>query len=88
MRRFRAVADGPTLIDNRISAHETWRRFSLSQVWTYVLGADTLGRSLLARLVVGAPNTIGIAFFAVLCSVVIAHARLDCRLFARRRRLR
>ncbi|MFQ6160042.1 ABC transporter permease [Sinorhizobium meliloti] len=45
--------------------------FSLSQGWTYVLGADTLGRSLLARLVVGAQNTIGIAFFAVLCSVVI-----------------
>ncbi len=31
-----------------------------------VLGADTLGRSLLARLVVGAQNTIGIAFLAVL----------------------
>lgn len=45
--------------------------FSLSQGWPYVLGADTLGRSLLARLVVGAQNTIGIAFLAVLCSVVI-----------------
>ncbi|MCL6707988.1 ABC transporter permease [Pseudomonas sp. R2.Fl] len=45
--------------------------FSLSQGWAYVLGADTLGRSLLARLVVGAQNTIGIAFCAVLCSIVV-----------------
>lgn len=45
--------------------------FSMAQGWTYVLGADTLGRSLLIRLIVGAQNTIGIAFCAVLCSVVI-----------------
>lgn len=45
--------------------------FSLSQGWAYVLGADTLGRSLLARLVVGAQNTVGIAFCAVLCSIML-----------------
>ncbi|WP_370874273.1 ABC transporter permease [Rhizobium tibeticum] len=45
--------------------------FSFSQGWAYVLGADTLGRSLLARLVVGTQNTLGIAFCAVLCSIVI-----------------
>ena len=45
--------------------------FSMAQGWAYVLGADTLGRSLLARLVVGAQNTLGIAVCAVLCSIVI-----------------
>ena len=45
--------------------------FSLEQGFAYVLGADTLGRSLLARLVVGARNTLGIAAFAVLCSLLI-----------------
>ena len=39
--------------------------FSLDQGWLYVLGADTLGRSILARLVVGAQNTLGIAAAAV-----------------------
>ena len=39
--------------------------FSFAQGWAYVLGADTLGRSLLARLIVGAQNTLGIALFAV-----------------------
>ena len=45
--------------------------FSLSQGWFYVLGADTLGRSLLARLIVGAQNTLGIALFAVFFSMLI-----------------
>jgi peptide/nickel transport system permease protein len=45
--------------------------FSLDQGWAYVLGADTLGRSLLARLMVGAQNTLGIALFAVLSSLLI-----------------
>ncbi|KQY12783.1 ABC transporter permease [Rhizobium sp. Root482] len=45
--------------------------FSLSQGWIYVLGADTLGRSLLARLIVGAQNTLGIALFAVFFSMLI-----------------
>lgn len=45
--------------------------FSLEQGFAYVLGADTLGRSLLARLAVGARNTLGIAAFAVLCSLLI-----------------
>jgi peptide/nickel transport system permease protein len=45
--------------------------FSLDQGFAYVLGADTLGRSLLARLVVGARNTLGIAAFAVVTSLMI-----------------
>jgi peptide/nickel transport system permease protein len=48
--------------------------FSLDQGWAYVLGADTLGRSILARLVVGAQNTLGIAAAAVLTSALIGGA--------------
>ncbi|TWA26840.1 hypothetical protein FB007_13032 [Sinorhizobium medicae] len=66
---------GPWLVGDLIDKPNFRARnmapFDLSQGWTYVLGADTLGRSLLARLVVGAQNTIGIAFCAVLFSVVI-----------------
>lgn len=45
--------------------------FSLEQGWAYFLGADTLGRSILARLVVGARNTLGIAAAAVLTSMLV-----------------
>ena len=48
--------------------------FSLDQGWLYVLGADTLGRSILARLVVGAQNTLGIAAAAVVTSMLIGGA--------------
>lgn len=44
--------------------------FSFQHGWVYFLGADTLGRPILARLVVGAQNTLGIAFVAVLCSML------------------
>lgn len=66
---------GPWLLGDSIDRPNFRARnmapFSLSQGWVYVLGADTLGRSLLARLIVGAQNTIGIAFFAVLFSMLI-----------------
>lgn len=45
--------------------------FSLEHGFAYILGADTLGRSLLARLAVGARNTLGIAAIAVMCSLLI-----------------
>ena len=35
--------------------------FDLEQGWLYVLGADALGRSLLARIIVAAQNTLMIA---------------------------
>jgi len=69
-----AVA-GPFLIGDLIEKPNFRARnmppFSLEQGFAYILGADTLGRSLLARLVVGARNTLGIATAAVLCSLVI-----------------
>lgn len=44
--------------------------FSLEHGFIYILGADTLGRPILARLIVGAQNTLGIAAAAVFCSMV------------------
>ncbi|TPJ49579.1 ABC transporter permease [Mesorhizobium sp. B2-6-4] len=45
--------------------------FSTQQGWIYMLGADTLGRPILARLVVGAQKTLTIAAAAVLCSMIV-----------------
>jgi peptide/nickel transport system permease protein len=39
--------------------------------WAYVLGADSLGRSLLLRLVIGAQNTMLVAAAAVVCSLLV-----------------
>ncbi len=44
---------------------------SIDKGWVFVLGADALGRSLLARVVVGAQNTMAVAAAAVLFSFVI-----------------
>lgn len=44
---------------------------SFEHGWLYVLGGDSLGRSILARLIVGSQNTIAIAAGAVLCSMVV-----------------
>lgn len=43
----------------------------LSGGWLYILGADNLGRSLLARVLVGSRTTLGIAASAVLASMLI-----------------
>lgn len=45
--------------------------FSLEAGWAYILGADTLGRSILVRLMIGARNTLGIALAAVATSMVV-----------------
>ena len=45
--------------------------FHLEQGWLMILGADSLGRPILARIVVAAQNTITIAFFAVLAAATI-----------------
>lgn len=66
---------GPTLI-GALAEKPNFRArnmapFSLEQGWAYVLGADTLGRSLLARLIVATRSTIGIAAAAVGFSLLI-----------------
>jgi len=48
--------------------------FSLDQGFIYILGADTLGRPILARLIVGAQTTLAIAAAAVCCSMFVGGA--------------
>lgn len=45
--------------------------YSLDQGFAYFFGADTLGRSILARLLVGAGTTLSVAAFAVVLSLLI-----------------
>ncbi|MBU3031339.1 ABC transporter permease [Paracoccus marinaquae] len=45
--------------------------FDLSRGWAFILGADALGRPLLARIVVAARNTLLVAGAAVVASAVI-----------------
>lgn len=45
--------------------------FALEGGWLYVLGADQLGRPILARLIIGARNTFAIASSAVVLSMLI-----------------
>lgn len=45
--------------------------FDFSQPWIFWLGADALGRPLLARIIVAAQNTLMIAMGAVLCSMIL-----------------
>ncbi|MGP4111588.1 ABC transporter permease [Streptomyces sp. 4N509B] len=47
------------------------RPFSLDDGWEFVLGSDSLGRSVLARLVVAAGTTLSVAVPAVLVSLVV-----------------
>ncbi|MDY6948633.1 ABC transporter permease [Pseudorhizobium marinum] len=67
------VLFGPLLAGDLASKlglrHRNLAPFSAEQGFMYVLGADTLGRPILARLIVGAQNTLGIAAAAVLCSM-------------------
>jgi peptide/nickel transport system permease protein len=44
---------------------------SLANGWLFFLGGDALGRPIVARVIVGAQNTIGIAAAALLFSVVV-----------------
>ncbi len=45
--------------------------FTLERGWLYLLGADALGRSILARIVVAARNTLGVAAAAVTLALLI-----------------
>jgi len=48
--------------------------FSFDRGWLYILGADTLGRSMLARLILASRNTLAIAAAAVALSLVAGAA--------------
>jgi len=72
------VAIGPTLLADQARAMNLMQRnaapFSLDRPWLYILGADALGRSVLARIIVASQNTILIAGTAVLTSLVVGGA--------------
>ena len=66
---------GPMLMgDTAVSMNLRARNlapFTVDKGWLFVLGADALGRSLLARIIVASQNTLMIAAGAVVCSAVI-----------------
>ncbi|RCK50807.1 ABC transporter permease [Thalassospira profundimaris] len=69
---------GPLLLGDAAS-HQNLRGrnappFSWSNGWLFILGADALGRPLLARIVVAAQNTMMVASGAVACSMIIGTA--------------
>ncbi|MBW6424405.1 ABC transporter permease [Rhizobium sp. XQZ8] len=68
-----AAIIGPWLLADQARAVNLMARnaapFSLSKGWLFFLGADALGRSLLARIIVASQNTIVIAGSAVLLSM-------------------
>jgi peptide/nickel transport system permease protein len=66
---------GPALLDDAATRMNLRGRnappFTLEQGWLYVLGADALGRSILARLVVAAQNTLAVAAAAVAVAMTV-----------------
>jgi len=66
---------GPALLGDAATALNLRMRnaapFSFGNGWLFVLGADALGRSILARLIVAAQNTLAIAAAAVVVSFTV-----------------
>ena len=66
---------GPALLGEVASQMNLRQRnaptFSLEHGWLYVLGADALGRSILARIIVAAQNTLAIAAAAVAVAMLV-----------------
>lgn len=69
------VLIGPWLLADAARAMDLRSRnappFELEKGWLYILGADALGRSLLARIIVASQNTIVIAVSAVAISMTL-----------------
>lgn len=69
------VLVGPWLFADQARAVNLMARnappFSLAKGWLFILGADALGRSLLARIIVASQNTMLIAASAVLLSMLV-----------------
>lgn len=66
---------GPMFLDTAAAKQNLRGRnappFSLEQGWMFLLGADALGRPLLARIIVAAQNTMLVAAGAVACSATV-----------------
>jgi len=73
-----AAVFGPTLLGDAATKLNLRQRnfppFSLEHGWLYVLGADALGRSMVARLVVASQNTLLVAASAVAMALIIGGA--------------
>ena len=73
-----AAIVGPPLVEEAASSINLRARnsppFDFSQPWLYWLGSDSLGRSILARIIVAARTTLAIALAAVVCSLVVGGA--------------
>jgi peptide/nickel transport system permease protein len=69
---------GPWLLEELATRPQLRMRnappFTLEHGWAYILGADSLGRSILARLLVAARSTLTIAAVAVAISMVFGAA--------------
>jgi peptide/nickel transport system permease protein len=66
---------GPALLGDAANAMNLRGRnappFTFDKGWLYVLGADALGRSILARIIVASQNTLAIAAAAVVISMLV-----------------
>lgn len=66
---------GPLVLDDQATTINLRMRnlppFSLERGWEFILGTDPVGRSILARVIVGARNTLAIAGTAAFASVVV-----------------
>lgn len=66
---------GPMLVGHAAGGLDLSNRnappFDFSRPWLYWLGADSLGRSIIARIIVASRTTLGIALSAVVASMVI-----------------
>jgi peptide/nickel transport system permease protein len=66
---------GPALLTEAASDQNLRGRnappLSFERGWLFVLGADALGRPLLARIAVAAQNTLAVAAGAVVCSAIV-----------------
>ena len=66
---------GPALLEDAATRMNLRGRnappFTLDQGWLYVLGADALGRSILARIIAAAQNTLAVAAAAVVLAMAI-----------------
>lgn len=73
-----AATLGPSLLGDAATKLNLRQRnfppFSLEHGWLYVLGADALGRSMVARLVVASQNTLLVAASAVALALIIGGA--------------
>lgn len=72
---FFAALFGPALFEATSNKINLLARnappLSFKYGWTFILGADSLGRSILLRLIVGAQNTMLLAASAVICSLLV-----------------